>query len=77
MERLIAPPRFLGGNGALDELTAKVCESLRSQLDKQACSVSTRCVLTEDDLALSMIDLANRSCTVRFVPTLSKPSIST
>jgi hypothetical protein len=70
LERLVAPARFSGGNGALYELTAKICESLRSQLNKQASSISTRCVFTEDDLALSMIDLANLSCTVRFMPTL-------
>jgi hypothetical protein len=70
LERIIAPPCFPGGHRALGELTAKICESLGSQLDKQASSVPTRGILAEDDLTLSVIDLADLSCAVAFVPTL-------
>ena len=64
LECVVAPSCFLRGNRAFDELTAKISESLRSQLDKQASSVSPRRVFAEDDLALSVIDLADLSCTV-------------
>ena len=64
LKRVVSPPGVLGGNSALEELTAKIVEPVCGQLDEQAPFVATRCVLTENDLALSVIDLADLSCAV-------------
>src|SRR5436190_22130496 len=61
LQRVVPPPDFLCGNGAFCELAANILEGLRCQADEHTSSVSTRCVFTENDLALSMIHLANRS----------------
>jgi hypothetical protein len=54
----------------LGEFTPKICEAVRGQLDEEAGLVPARGVLTEDDLALSVIDLADFARAVAFVPAL-------
>ena len=70
LDHVVPPPGLLAGNRALDELTAKICEPVRGQLDEQARLVSARDVLTEDDLAFSPSDLADLARAVTFMPTL-------
>jgi hypothetical protein len=54
----------------LGELTPKICEPVRGQLDEEAAPISARSILTEDDLALSVIDLSDFARAVAFVPAL-------
>jgi hypothetical protein len=77
LKRVVPPPGFLRGHRTLAELTAKILESGRCELDEQAPPVAPRRVLAEDDLALTVIDLADRSGAVACVPPFSKPSTST
>jgi hypothetical protein len=70
MDYVVTPPGFLAGNRALDDLTAKIRKPLRGQLDEQARLVSALGVLAEDDLAFSVIDLADRARAVAFMPSL-------
>jgi hypothetical protein len=77
LKRVVPPPGFLRGHRTLAELTAKILESGRCELDEQAPPVAPHRVLAEDDLALTVIDLADRSGAVACVPPFSKPSTST
>src|SRR4051812_35407832 len=70
LKGVVSPPGFLHGNSALEELTAEIGEPVRGQLDEQAPFVSTCCVLTENDLALSVIDLAHVSGAIATMPSL-------
>src|SRR3982074_1307623 len=70
LEHVVAPPRFLTGNRALDDFTAKLRKPVQGQLNEQPRPVFTRGVLAEDDLAFSAIDLADLARAVAFMPTL-------
>jgi len=70
LKRVVSPPGFLGGNSLLEEVTAKRGEPVCGQLDKQAPFVAARCVFTENDLALSVIDLADLPGAVACMPSL-------
>src|SRR6185437_13173894 len=68
LDRSVAPPRLLRRNRALAELADKISMCLGGQLDEQAPSVAAGCVFTEDDLALTVINLTDRSSAVPCVP---------
>ena len=70
LDRVVPPPGFLVGNRPLAELTPKICEPVRGQLYEEASPVSARDVLTVDDLALSVIDLADFARAIAFMPAL-------
>src|ERR1700680_900276 len=70
LDHVIPPPDLLARKRTLGELTPKICEPLRSQLDVEARPVSARRVLAKDDLTLSVIDLTDPARAIAFMPTL-------
>src|SRR5688500_19419424 len=70
LDRVVPPPALPAGNAALSELPAKIGQPLGGQLDEQPSPVASFRILTENDLALSAVDLAHGSCAVVGMPAL-------
>jgi hypothetical protein len=66
-DHVIAPPRFLGRHRALRELPAKLIEAIRGQRHKQPAFVSAHGIFTQDDFALSTVDLTDGPLAVGFM----------
>jgi len=68
LDHVITPPRFLAGNRALDDLTAKLRNAILGQRYEQAPSVLAVGGLVDNYLALGAIDLADFAFAIVCVP---------